>query len=115
MKEKIESDNENLADACKRGVDYSKRFRAFKEEVREEKNWGLRVRVTAIFLTLVVGAIVGLVALSLLSAVEFFNNFWKPKIVTDFAQVEFSWNIYLGISLLAVSYTHLTLPTNREV
>ena len=68
--------------------------------MREEKNWGLRVRVTAIFLTLVVGAIVGLVALSLLSLVEFFNNFWKPKIVTDFAQVEFSWNIYLGISLL---------------
>ena len=100
MKEKIESDNENLADAFKRGVDYSKRFRAFKEEVREEKNWGLRVRVTAILLTLVVGAIVGLVALSLLSLVEFFNNFWKPKIVTDFAQVEFSWNIYLGISLL---------------
>ena len=100
MKEKTESDNENLADAFKRGVDYSKRFRAFKEEVREEKNWGLRVRVTAILLTLVVGAIVGLVALSLLSAVEFFNNFWKPKIVTDFAQVEFSWNIYLGISLL---------------
>ena len=100
MKEKTESDNENLADAFKRGVDYSKRFRAFKEEVREEKNWGLRVRVTAILLTLVVGAIVGLVALSLLSLVEFFNNFWKPNIVTDFAQVEFSWNIYLGISLL---------------
>ena len=47
--------------------------------MREEKNWGLRVRVTAILLTLVVGAIVGLVALSLLSLVEFFNNFWKPK------------------------------------
>ena len=79
MKEKIESDNENLADAFKRGVDYSKRFRAFKEEVREEKNWGLRVRVTAILLTLVVGAIVGLVALSCYHLLSFLITFGNQK------------------------------------
>ena len=56
---KKKTDTENLIDAFKRGVDYSKRFKSFKEEVREEKNWGLRVRVSAILLTLVVGAIVG--------------------------------------------------------
>jgi len=75
---------ENLADAFKRGMDYSKKFRAFKEDVQGEKNWSLRVRLSAILASLFVGAIVGLVALTLLAAVEFFNSFWKPKIVTNF-------------------------------
>ena len=90
---------ENLADAFKRGMDYSKKFRAFKEDVQGEKNWSLRVRLSAILASLFVGAIVGLVALTLLAAVEFFNNFWKPKIVTNFSEIELSWNLMLGLCL----------------
>ena len=90
---------ENLADAFKRGMDYSKKFRAFKEDVQGEKNWSLRVRLSAILASLFVGAIVGLVALTLLAAVEFFNSFWKPKIVTNFSEIELSWNLILGLCL----------------
>ena len=98
---------ENLADAFKRGMDYSKKFRAFKEDVQGEKNWSLRVRLSAILASLFVGAIVGLVALTLLAAVEFFNSFWKPKIVTNFSEIELSWNLMLGLCLLQYSQVWL--------
>ena len=40
----------------------------------------------------------------------------KPKrIITNFVNGEWIDRVYGGDNLKAVSYTHLTLPTNREV
>ena len=41
--------------------------------------------------------------------------FTKPNSVINYAQDEENGRDYLFLHLRAVSYTHLTLPTNREV
>jgi CIC family chloride channel protein len=90
----------SLGDAFNEGVDYTKKFRQLKDDVEEGREWSLGIRLTGIFVSLTVGAFVGLVALTLLYAVDFFNSLWKPNLITDFSQIQFIWNPILGICLL---------------
>ena len=69
-----------IADAFNEGVVYTKKLSSLKANVSEGREWGLKTRLSSILVSLFVGTIVGLVALSLLAAVEFFNSYWNRKI-----------------------------------
>ena len=43
------------------------------------------------------------------------SNNIEVDVITDFSIEDFIANISIYDGLIAVSYTHLTLPTNREV
>ena len=88
------------SDAFQEGVKYANSMNQLRGDVKVERDWGLPVRLTAIIASLLVGMIVGLVSLTLLFLVEYFNNLWKLPLGTSFTDVIFSWSPILGLSLL---------------
>jgi CIC family chloride channel protein len=91
------------SDAFQEGVKYANSMNKLRGNAEVQRDWGLPVRITAIIASLVVGSIVGLVSLTLLFLVEFFNNLWKLPLGTSFEDVNFSWNPILGFSLLVTA------------
>ena len=91
------------SDAFQEGVKYAESMNKLRGEVEVERDWGLPVRITAIIASLIVGIIVGLVSLTLLFLVEFFNNLWKSPLGYGFSDVSLSWNPILGVCLLVTA------------
>ena len=102
LKKKTNS-TKTSTDAFQEGVKYAESLNKLRGEAQVQRDWGLPVRITAIVASLVVGSIVGLVSLTLLFLVEFFNNLWKLPLGTSFEDVTFSWNPILGLSLLVTA------------
>ena len=77
------------SDAFQDGVKYANSLNKLRGEAQVQRDWGLAVRITAIIASLVVGSIVGLVSLTLLFLVEFFNNLWRHPLGTSFEDAVF--------------------------
>ena len=89
---KTTSKAKNSTDAFQEGVKYANSLNQLRGEVQVQRDWGLTIRITAIVASLIVGSIVGLVSLTLLFLVEYFNNIWKLSLGTSFEDAVFSWN-----------------------
>ena len=101
--QKTTSKAKNSTDAFQEGVKYANSLNQLRGEVQVQRDWGLTIRITAIVASLIVGSIVGLVSLTLLFLVEYFNNIWKLSLGTSFEDAVFSWNPILGLSLLVTA------------
>ena len=63
------------------------------------------------FSAIAIGALVPAAVMSIGAANLFTRNFWKPYVAPDLSHAG-EEKVAKVISLIAVSYTHLTVPTN---